>query len=192
VRFGCIVLSAMPIWFATGVLFVFAPELGKAMGLSESIQPGRVIGFAYGGVVVGNFSSGWLSQVLRSRKRAIGAFLVALAVSMLVFLEVAPLGAMPFYAMIFVVGAATGYWSVFVTTASELFGTNLRATAATSAPNVVRGLAVPITSLWFALKPTLGVLPATRMLALACCAIGLVCTFMLRETFHRDLDFTEP
>ncbi|WNG26151.1 MFS transporter [Cystobacter fuscus] len=192
VRFGCIVLSAMPIWFATGVLFVFAPELGRAMGLSEAIQPGRVIGFAYGGVVVGNFSSGWLSQVLRSRKRAIGAFLVALAVSMLVFLEVAPLGAMPFYAMIFVVGAATGYWSVFVTTASELFGTNLRATAATSAPNVVRGLAVPITSIWFALKPTLGVIPATRMLALVCCAIGLVCTLMLRETFHRDLDFTEP
>ncbi|WP_395847420.1 hypothetical protein [Cystobacter fuscus] len=56
---------------------------------------------------------------------------------------------------------------------------------------MVRGLAVPITSLWFALKPTFGVLPATRMLALACCAIGLVCTLLLRETFHRDLDFTE-
>lgn len=190
-RFACIVLSAMPIWFATGVLFVFAPELGRAMGLSEAIQPSRVIGFAYGGVTVGNFTSGWLSQMLRSRKRAIGAFLVGLALAMLVFLEVAPLGATPFYAMIFVVGAATGYWSVFVTTASELFGTNLRATAATSAPNVVRALAVPITSLWFTLKPTLGVLPATRMLALVCCAIGLVCTVMLRETFHQDLDFTE-
>ncbi|MGZ3457708.1 MAG: MFS transporter [Archangium sp.] len=192
VRFACIVLSAMPIWFATGVLFVFAPELGKAMGLSEAIQPGRVIGFAYGGVVVGNFASGWLSQWLRSRKRAIGIFLVVLALSILAFLEVAPRGAAPFYAMIFLVGAATGYWSVFVTTASELFGTNLRATAATSAPNVVRGLAVPITSLWFALKPTLGVLPATRMLGLVCCATGLVCTLLLRETFHQDLDFTEP
>jgi MFS transporter, putative metabolite:H+ symporter len=190
-RFSCIVLSAMPIWFATGVLFVFAPELGRAMGLAEAIQPGRVIGFAYGGVVVGNFSSGWLSQLLRSRKWAIGIFLVTLALSILAFLEVAPRGAMPFYAMVFVVGAATGYWSVFVTTASELFGTNLRATAATSAPNVVRGLAVPITSLWFALKPSLGALEATRMLGMACCAIGLVCTLMLRETFHQDLDFTE-
>lgn len=190
-RFFCVVMSAMPIWFVGGVLFVFAPELGKAMGIAEPILAGRVIAFAYVGVVLGDVASGALSQVMKSRKRALLIFVVFLALAILAFLEVAPRGAGAFYGMIFVVGLSTGYWAVFVTTASELFGTNLRATAATSAPNVVRALAAPITSIWFLLKPSLGTLPATRALGLACCAVGLLCTLALRETFHRDLDYQE-
>ncbi|HYO59608.1 MFS transporter [Archangium sp.] len=191
VRFLCIVLCGMPIWFAAGVIFVFAPELGQAMGIPEPIHPGRTIGIAYAGTVVGDILSGSLSQLMRSRKYIIALFLVALAVSIVVFVQVAPYGPWAFYSMIFIIGAATGYWVVFVTTASELFGTNLRATAATSAPNVVRGLGVVITSIWFALKPGLGTLPATLTLGLVCCAIGLVSALSLRETFHRDLDFHE-
>jgi hypothetical protein len=87
--------------------------------------------------------------------------------------------------------APSPYWAAFVTTASELFGTNLRASAAVSAPNVVRALAVPITSIWFALKPALGPLAATRLLGIACCALGLACCLAMRETFHRDLAFEE-
>ena len=177
-RFVGIVLCASPIWFVVGVLFIFAPEPGRAMGIAEPILAGRAIAFAfaYVGVVVGDVASGGLSQLLRSRRRALLAFIAFLA---------AALG------MILVVGLATGYWAVFVTTASELFGTNLRATVAVSAPNVVRALAAPITSIWFIMKPGMGWLAATRALGLAICGLAALCALGLPETFGRDLDYRE-
>jgi MFS family permease len=191
VRFALVVLSAMPIWFVGGVMFVFAPEIGKAMGIAEEINPGKVIFWAYLGVVVGDVASGLTSQVIRSRTRTIMGFLALLAASIALFFAVAPKGAQEFYWMMCLVGAATGYWAIFVTTASEQFGTNLRATAATSAPNFVRAMAVPITSIWFAMKPALGAVQATWVLGICCVAIGLIAALALDETFHRDLDYLE-
>ena len=190
-RFAMVVLSAMPIWFVGGVMFVFAPELGRAMGIAEPIEPARVIFWAYLGVVLGDVASGTLSQLLRSRTRAIIGFLAALAACIALFFAVAPRGPAAFYGMMCLVGAATGYWAIFVTTASEQFGTNLRATAATSAPNFVRAMAVPITSVWLAAKPGMGVVPATLTIGICCVAIGIVAALALDETFHRDLDYLE-
>ena len=53
-----------------------------------------------------------------------------------------------FYLMAFLLGCSTGYWAIFVTIAAEQFGTNLRATAATTIPNMVRG-ALPLINLLF-------------------------------------------
>lgn len=175
-RFALVVLSAMPIWFVGGVMFVFAPEIGRAMGIAEPIVPAKVIFWAYLGVVVGDVASGTLSQVIRSRTRTMLLFLAMLAAAVALFFAVAPSGDRPFYWMMALVGAATGYWAIFVTTASEQFGTNLRATAATSAPNFVRATAVPITSIWLLMKPGMGTVSAT---------------VALDETFHRDLDYIE-
>ena len=191
-RFAMVVLSAMPIWFVGGVMFVFGPELGKAMGIAQPIEPAKVIFWAYVGVVAGDVLSGTVSQVVRSRTRTIMGFLAALAAAIVLFFAVAPRGPEAFYGMMCLVGAATGYWAIFVTTASEQFGTNLRATAATSAPNFVRAMAVPITSVWLAAKPSLGVVPATVTIGICCVAIGLLATLALDETFHRDLDYLEP
>ncbi len=96
-----------------------------------------------------------------------------------------------FYALMSLVGFTTGYWVLFVTTASEQFGTNLRATVTTSAPNVVRGMAIPITMAWLAVKPALGVVRATSVVGLACIAIGLLALRGMRESFGDDLDFYE-
>jgi putative MFS transporter len=190
-RFALVVLSAMPIWFVGGVMFVFAPEIGRAMGIAEPIDPARVIFWAYLGVVVGDVASGTISQLVQSRTRTIIGFLALLAAAIALFFQVAPRGPMPFYLMMSLVGAATGYWAIFVTTASEQFGTNLRATAATSAPNFVRAMAVPITSIWLAMKPGMGVVEATWTLGICCVAVGILAALALDETFHRDLDYLE-
>jgi hypothetical protein len=105
-------------------------------------------------------------------------FLAFLVASIALFFAIAPQSDRAFYWMMCLVGASTGYWAIFVTTASEQFGTNLRATAATSAPNFVRAMAVPITSIWLAMKPGMG-------------AVGIVAALALDETFHRDLDYLE-
>jgi putative MFS transporter len=196
VRFAVVVLSAMPIWFVGGVMFVFAREIGAAMGIDEPISGGKVILWAYAGVVLGDIASGAFSQLIRSRVRTIMVFLVLLAGAIVLFFASAPKSATHFYLLMSVVGAATGYWAIFITTASEQFGTNLRATAATSAPNFVRATAVPITSIWLAMQgtkdaPGLGLVTATWVLGLACVAIGFVATLALEETFHRDLDYHE-
>jgi hypothetical protein len=142
-------------------------------------------------VVVGDVCSGTVSQLIRSRTRTIMGFLAALAASIALFFAVAPRGPAAFYGMMCLVGAATGYWAIFVTTASEQFGTNLRATAATSAPNFVRAMAVPITSIWLAIKPGMGAVQGTLVLGLCCVAVGMAATLALEETFHRDLDYLE-
>jgi len=195
-RFALVVLSAMPIWFVGGVMFVFAPEIGRAMGIAEPISPADVIFWAYLGVVVGDVASGAISQAIRSRTRTIIGFLAFLAAAIALFFAIAPRGAQEFYWMMCLVGAATGYWAIFVTTASEQFGTNLRATAATSAPNFVRAMAVPITSIWLAMKgtpeaPGLDAVTATWVLGICCVSIGMVAALALDETFHRDLDYLE-
>src|ERR1700743_4011288 len=45
-------------------------------------------------------------------------------------------------------GFSTGFWAIFVTMGAEQFGTNLRATAATTIPNMVRG-SLPLLNLLF-------------------------------------------
>jgi MFS family permease len=191
IRFAMVVLSAMPIWFVGGVMFVFAPEIGRAMGLAEPVAPAKVILWSYLGVVVGDVTSGIVSQVVQSRTRTIIGFLAVLGATIALFTVVAPTGETAFYAMMCAIGAATGYWAIFITTASEQFGTNLRATAATSAPNFVRAMAVPITSIWLAMKPGMGAVQATLVLGICCIALGIVAALALDETFHRDLDYLE-
>jgi putative MFS transporter len=190
-RFLRVVLVGMPIWFAGGVLFVFAPEVGGALGLATKPAGGATVTWAYIGIVLGDVASGLLSQRLRSRKRVLGAFLVAYAFAVAALLTWGGQSLPMFYGLMTILGFTTGYWVLFVTTASEQFGTNLRATVTTSAPNLVRGTAIPITLVWFSLKPKLGVLPATLTVGVTCIAIGLTALVGMKESFGHDLDFIE-
>jgi len=190
-RFLRIVLIGMPIWFAGGVLFVFAPEIGPSLGLPDKPTGGRTIFWAYLGVVVGDIVSGLLSQRLASRKRVIAGFLCLLGVALACLLSFGGRSMTAFYAWMTFIGFATGYWVIFVTTASEQFGTNLRATVTTSAPNFVRGTAIPVTAVWLALKGPMGVLPATALVGATCIAIGLAAVAGMRESFDADLDTLE-
>jgi MFS family permease len=190
-RFLRIVLVGMPIWFAGGVLFVFSPEIGGALGLSPKPTGGQTIFWAYTGVVAGDVLSGLLSQRLKSRKRVLWAFLVALAVSTTLILTFGGASLTTYYWLMCLLGATTGYWVLFITTAAEQFGTNQRATVTTSAPNFVRATAIPITAVWFALKPALGVVPATLSLGLTCLAVAALALRSMPESFAVDLDYVD-
>lgn len=190
-RFARVILVGTPIWFAGGVLFVFAPEIGGALGLATRPTGAKTIFWAYVGVVIGDVLSGLISQRARSRKRVLAGFLVALSASLVALMSWGGRSIDTFYGLMTLVGLSTGYWVVFVTTASEQFGTNLRATVTTSAPNFVRGMAIPVTAVWIAIKPALGVIPATLAVGFACIALGLASLVGMRESFETDLDFHE-
>jgi hypothetical protein len=132
-----------------------------------------------------------ISHVTRSRKRVIGAFLASVGVSVVLLLTLGGRSMATYYGLLTLLGFTTGYWVLFVTTAAEQFGTNLRATVTTSAPNFVRGSAIPITAVWMALKPGLGTIPATLTVGLVCIGIGLVALVGMPESSSTDLDFLE-
>ncbi|MEO7097099.1 MAG: MFS transporter, partial [Polyangiales bacterium] len=96
-----------------------------------------------------------------------------------------------FYVLCCVGGAASGYWAVFVATAAELFGTNMRATVTTTVPNFVRGSAVLVTTGFKELTPAMGLIGAAIAVGVAALAVAVIGLLSLRETFGVDLDFHE-
>ena len=142
------ILIGVPIWFVVGILITFSPEFARTLGTTGPISAGNAVMFCYLGLVLGDLSSGLLSQALKSRKKVVFLFmLLTLAAVALYFLQGASTPSF-FYGVCLVLGFTTGYWAVFVTVAAEQFGTNLRATVATTVPNFVRGMVVPITLLF--------------------------------------------
>ncbi|MFO0672583.1 MAG: MFS transporter [Polyangiaceae bacterium] len=195
-RYVRCILVGIPLWFLVGILITFSPEFAKTLGVTGPITAGRAIAVCYGGLVFGDLGSGLVSQWLKSRKRALFLFSGASLVVALVFLNARGVSPVAFYAIIGALGVVAGYWAVFVTVAAEQFGTNLRATVATTVPNFVRGAVIPITLLFRALagtpaEPRLGIVHAATVLAVALFAIGFWGIAVSEETFGKDLDFLE-
>jgi hypothetical protein len=96
-----------------------------------------------------------------------------------------------FYAYYSLVGFSVGYWILLLTSATERFGTNLRATVTTSIPNFIRAAIVPISSVFLMLKGTYGLTGAALLVGIATCALASTSLFLIKESFHADLDFVE-
>jgi putative MFS transporter len=191
-RYVSVILVGVPIWYVVGVLITFAPELGKAMGLSPAPTAPSAVLAVYSGLVLGDFGSGFLSQVLKSRKKVLLGFVLATVVGLAAYFTLGRLSLFAFYGVCVFLGVATGYWAVFVTVASEQFGTNIRATVTTTAPNFVRGSLVPVTLLFEALRGPLGVTRSALAVGVATLIIALLSLLGLPETYGKDLDYVEP
>ena len=100
--------------------------------------------WAYVGISVGDLLSGFISHALKSRKMAIFYMLVFTLVGVAIMLFGNTNTETKYYMFCVWLGFGTGYyWAMFVTLAAEQFGTNIRNTATTTVPNMVRGL-VPV------------------------------------------------
>jgi putative MFS transporter len=180
-----------PLWYVIGILITLSPEFSRALLGIEPVDAGKAVFFSYSGLILGDVIAGLLSQFLKSRKKVILIFLIATTVSIITFFRLRGLSAGEFYLLTFFLGICVGYWVLFVTVAAEQFGTNLRATVATSTPNFVRGSLVLISFIFTSLKPTLGLLSAGLLTGLLTMSLAFVGLYFIDETFHRDLDFTE-
>lgn len=188
---SCILLG-VPIWFVIGILATFAPEFGKALEMPVLPTGSRAVMWLYAGCALGDFASGGLSQFLRSRRKAALIFVLATAASCAVYLNLRGASLGSFYTTCFALGFFSGYWAIFVTIASEQFGTNIRATATTTVPNFVRGSLVAVSALFQFLKPGSGIITAAAITGVLCFALALGSLVSLRETFGKDLDYLEP
>ncbi|MCM2281113.1 MAG: MFS transporter [Bdellovibrionaceae bacterium] len=186
------ILIGVPIWFVVGILLTFAPEIGRALGTTAPLQASQAIMYGYIGLAAGDFASGFLSQILKTRLRIVGAFATFTALVSVLMLSASGATASEYYALCTLVGFGAGYWAVFVTIAAEQFGTNLRATVTTSVPNFVRGAVVPITLSFQALQATVGIRHAGLIVGAACFAFCFGALWFMQETFGKDLDYHEP
>jgi hypothetical protein len=77
--------------------------------------------------------------------------------------------------------------------ASEQFGTNIRATVTTSAPNFVRGMVVVLSTLFSYLSNEVGMgfVGAASLIGTAVMALAIFSTLKTQDTFHKDLDYIE-
>lgn len=186
------ILVGVPIWFVIGVLVNLSDRFAGALGAPEgTVQVADSVMYAYLGLSFGDLISGLLSQVLKSRKKVVMGYLVLTIVLLFVYLFNPNVSAGYFKFMIFLLGAATGYWALFVTMASEQFGTNIRSTVTNTVPNFVRGAVVPITLSFKTLATSLGIIYGGLIVGLICCVLAMIATWYLEESFSKDLDYFE-
>jgi len=182
----------LPVWFVIGILISMSEsDFAGLLHVQGKIEVGKVIMFCYIGLSVGDLLSGILSQTMRSRKKVVFIYLFACLLLSMMFLFLQNQTEGTFYFISFLLGGATGYWALFVTIASEQFGTNIRSTVTTTVPNFVRGAVVPITLSYKSLVPLIGGIGSAMLVGIVCVSLAGWATWYLKESFGKDLNYLE-
>ncbi|HNB82709.1 MAG TPA: MFS transporter, partial [Chitinophagaceae bacterium] len=191
-RYLYCILIGLPIWYCIGILITLSPELGKELEIQGEIKPAYSIMYCYAGVTLGDLASGLISQWIKSRKKVLKAFVAATLLMVIAYFMMRGCSVQQFYFLFSVLGFAAGYWAVLISSASEQFGTNIRATVTTSVPNFIRAALVPIT-LCYAFFQYIGIhkLQSALIVGIICCVTAFWASSKLRETFGNDLNFFE-
>lgn len=187
---NCIFIG-VPIWFIVGILITFSPEFSKELGIKADISSGTAVMFCYIGLAAGDFLSGFFSQIFKTRKRIIQIFIILELIFVITYLFFNKFDSVFFYTLCLFLGISGGYWAVFVTNASEQFGTNIRATVTTTVPNFVRGAVVPVTLMFQFLSPYTGIIYSALTVGLITIAIAFISALKIDETYGKELDYIE-
>jgi MFS family permease len=186
------ILIGLPTWYIIGILVSFSKEFGTAFHIREAIDPGKAVMYAYVAIAFGDILIGFVSQWFKSRKKAVFLFYVLAVISVILYFRQDGDSATTMYLICAFMGFGTGFWAIFVTMAAEQFGTNLRATAATTVPNMVRGSLVPVMILYKYLSSTSGNnIQGAWITGIVVFVMGLVALAFTEETFHKDLNYVE-
>lgn len=188
------ILIGLPTWYVIGILVNLSNRFAGQLYTGSQINSGRSIMLAYVGIATGDILIGFVSQYFKSRKKAMYVFYSMSILSVTLFFSPLNNCDASMYLICGLLGFSTGFWAIFVTMGAEQFGTNLRATAATTIPNMVRG-ALPLMNLMFVdLFQKSWQWPLVKsgiITGIIVVLIGLVSIYFTEETFHKDLDYVE-
>ena len=188
------ILIGLPTWYVIGILVNQSDRFGKAMFGSTTIDSGRSIMFAYAAIAIGDMFVGLVSQYFKSRKKALLLYYCLCIVALILFFSSYNSTDQSMYFICAFLGFSTGFWAIFITMGAEQFGTNLRATAATTIPNMVRG-ALPLINLMFLdlFQKSWGftIIKSGIITGVVVMSITLVAFYFTEETFHKDLNYVE-
>ncbi|RYY54169.1 MAG: MFS transporter [Chitinophagaceae bacterium] len=188
------ILIGLPTWFVIGILVNYSNRFANAFYGENKIESGRAIMYAYAAIAIGDILVGLVSQYFKSRKKALYLFYGFTILSGIFFFSGFITNDVTMYIACAALGFSTGFWAIFVTMGAEQFGTNLRATAATTIPNMVRG-ALPLINMMFLdlFQKSWGwtIVQSGITTGVIVMAITLVAAYFTEETFHKDLNYTE-
>ena len=188
------ILIGLPTWYVIGILVNYSNRFAKEFYADNHIESGRAIMYAYVGIAFGDILIGLLSQYFKSRKKALFSFYTLCIASLILFFSGFITNDNRLYLACGLLGFSTGFWAIFVTMGAEQFGTNLRATAATTIPNMVRG-SLPLINLlfldlfqknWGFTLTKSGIITGIIVMS-----ITLVAAYFTEETFSKDLNYVE-
>jgi putative MFS transporter len=193
------ILIGIPVWFVIGILILYSKEFGEALGVKGVISPGKAIMFHYTGAALGSILTGWISQTLKSRRKAITLAVSAVALCSFWYCNAFGTSMSTFYIIMFLLGIAQGYWAIFITVASEQFGTNIRSTVTTTVPNFVRGAVILMAWSWQGMSDKSwcnthdgnGILNSAMIVGGVVIVLALLSIWKMEETHAKDLDYTE-
>ncbi len=188
------ILIGLPTWYVIGILVNLSNQFAKKFYGDTQIESGRAIMFAYAAIAIGDILIGLISQYFKSRKKALYLFYGFTIVGLILFFSPLNNSDTAMYIICTWLGFSTGFWAIFVTMGAEQFGTNLRATAATTIPNMVRG-ALPLINMMFLglFQKTWGwdLTKSGIVTGIVVIAVTLVAAYFTEETFHKDLNYVE-
>jgi len=191
-RYLYCILMGVPIWYIIGILAFSTPEITKLIGIEGTVTGGDSVMYCYLGLTIGDFVSGYLSQLLKSRIKVMNYYIyggIAIMIAYLFFIR--DIDVLTAKIILSLLGFFGGYWAVFVTSASEQFGTNLRATVTTTVPNFVRGSLILVSLLFKYLIAYVGLLNSAAIVGVFCFSVALFALSQLKESFGQSLDFVE-
>lgn len=185
------IFVGLPVWFVVGILIIPSEEFAQALGVEGTVNGGKSVMLHYTGAAIGSLITAYISQKLRSRKKTLLIAIGTLAILSIWFFNAKGISSTTYYVISFLLGVAMGYWAIFVTVASEQFGTNIRSTVTTTVPNFVRGGLVLMSIWWLAMKPAYGILTSAMIVGAVVFAIAIISVFFLEESHGKDLDYLE-
>lgn len=191
IKYLSCIMVGIPVWFVVGILIFFSNEFAAALHVNGAISPGKSIMFHYTGAAVGSIITSYIGQKLQSRKKALIISLSMLGAFCGWYFLSEGTSTTVFYFITFALGVAMGYWAVFVTVASEQFGTNIRSTVTTTVPNFVRGSTALMLPWWRDMSAEMGIIQAAAIIAVIVIALAIGATFMLEESHGKNLDYIE-
>jgi len=188
------ILIGLPTWFVIGVMINQSDRFAKALYGSTTLDSGKSIMIAYLTISLGDTLMGFLCQRLKSRKKGLMVYYILGVIFSILFFSHLNNSDARMYFISGGLGFSMGIWAAFVTMGAEQFGTNLRATAATTIPNMVRG-SVPLINLLFLnlFQKSLGWSLVTSGMTTFVIVMGitLIAFYFTEETYHKDLDYVE-
>lgn len=188
------ILIGLPTWYVIGILVNLSNQFAKKFYGDTQIESGRAIMFAYAAIAIGDILIGLISQYFKSRKKALYLFYGFTIIGLILFFSPLNNSDTAMYIICTWLGFSTGFWAIFVTMGAEQFGTNLRATAATTIPNMVRG-ALPLINMMFLglFQKTWGwdLTKSGIVTGVVVIVVTLIAAYFTEETFHKDLNYVE-
>ncbi len=188
------ILIGLPTWFVIGVLVNYSNRFAEKLYGENAVNSGKAIMYAYIGIAFGDILIGFVSQYFKSRKKALYLFYGLCILSGFLFFSPWNNSDTKMYIICTALGFSTGFWAIFVTMGAEQFGTNLRATAATTIPNMVRG-SLPLINILFkdVFQDSWGwaLVKSGIITGIIAMTITLIAAYFTEETFHKDLNYVE-